>query len=98
MNLSASIDLNNITDEICPAECDNEEYSINQATNMPRTDNITKLLLYIEELKFAEINEYPKITEADVVSNIGGTLGLFLGLSLLSFVEIFEIIILLFST
>ena len=43
--------------------------------------------------QYTEISETPKITFVDLVSSIGGALGVFLGLSVFSFIEIFEIII-----
>jgi len=43
--------------------------------------------------QYTEISETPKITFVDLVSSIGGALGVFLGLSVFSFIEISEIII-----
>jgi hypothetical protein len=42
--------------------------------------------------QYVEITEKPKITLVDLVSSLGGALGVFLGLSVFSFIEIFEII------
>ena len=42
--------------------------------------------------QYTEISETPKVTFVDLVSSIGGALGVFLGLSVFSFIEIFEII------
>lgn len=39
------------------------------------------------------ITETPAITIYDLLPNIGGTMGLFVGISALSFVEIVEIVI-----
>jgi len=38
------------------------------------------------------ISNKPKTELFTIISNIGGTLGLFLGISFLSFIEIFEIL------
>jgi len=46
--------------------------------------------IYYNEFKYTRINEEHK-TEYSVVSNIGGILSLFLGISFLSCFEIFEI-------
>ena len=35
----------------------------------------------------------PKIDTSDLIANIGGNLGLFIGISFLSFAEIFEVLI-----
>jgi hypothetical protein len=48
--------------------------------------------IYYNELKYTLISEEPKTELLDFISNIGGILGLFLGISFLSFIEIFEII------
>ena len=48
---------------------------------------------YFHELKFTFISQQPKTGVVDLVSNIGGTLGLFLGISFLSSIEIIELII-----
>ena len=40
--------------------------------------------------------ELPKIKIVDLVANLGGILGLFIGISFLSFVEILEIILEIF--
>ena len=59
-------------------------------------DDIKKSLvnvkLFYEGLYFTEISETESQTVFDLISNIGGTLGLFIGMSLLSFIEILEIL------
>ena len=42
--------------------------------------------------QYTEIRETPKTTFPDLISNIGGALGVFLGLSIFSFIELFEVI------
>ncbi len=53
-------------------------------------NNITLLDVFFHNLNFLEITQFPKMIASDLVSIIGGTIGLFLGISLLSFVEIIE--------
>lgn len=53
------------------------------------------LNIYYDSLFYTKIDEVAKIELIDLIPNIGGTLGLFLGISLLSFVEIFEFIFLI---
>ena len=50
------------------------------------------LKVYYPQLKYTYISQQPKTEMVDLVSDIGGTLGLFLGISFLSFIEIFDII------
>jgi hypothetical protein len=49
--------------------------------------------VYYGDLKYTLINQIPKVEIAGLVSNIGGTFSLFLGLSIGSFLEIIEILI-----
>lgn len=51
------------------------------------------ILVYFKDLKYTLIRQEPKTQMFDFISNIGGILGLFLGISFLSFIEIFEILI-----
>ncbi len=56
-------------------------------------ENYSEFLVYYSDLQYTEIEELAKVNLSDLISNFGGTLGLFIGMSFLSFVEIFEIII-----
>ena len=47
--------------------------------------------IYFNPMSITEITQSPSITFSDLISNIGGNLGLFIGISLLSFFELFEI-------
>jgi hypothetical protein len=51
------------------------------------------LVIYYKDLKYTLIKEEPNMVLADLVSNIGGLLGVFIGYSLISFIEIIELII-----
>jgi hypothetical protein len=48
--------------------------------------------VYYNSLTYTQIIEVPVFTTLNLISNIGGTLGLFLGMSVLSFIEIIEMI------
>ena len=48
--------------------------------------------VYYEELKYTLIKQEPKIELFGLISNIGGTLGLFLGFTFITVLEIFEYI------
>ena len=52
-----------------------------------------RIIIYYSDLKYIYIKQEPKTLIADLVSNIGGTFGLFLGISFLSLIEFVEIII-----
>ena len=54
------------------------------------------LNVYYDNLKFTVIEESPAMDLITLISGMGGTLGLFIGVSFLSFVEILEILIRIF--
>ena len=47
---------------------------------------------YYDSWSYTKIDEIAKFELIDLIPNIGGTLGLFIGVSILSFTEIFELI------
>ncbi|CAF0860551.1 unnamed protein product [Brachionus calyciflorus] len=59
-------------------------------------ENTLALNIYYETLKQTEIEEYESMSIQILISTIGGTLGLFLGISLLSFFEFIELFALIF--
>lgn len=56
-------------------------------------EHMLELSVFYGELGYEKYEESPKMGPVDIVSSIGGTLGLFLGMSFLSFVELIDIII-----
>ena len=46
--------------------------------------------IFYDDLSYTAITEDAKMSQVDLVSNLGGLLGLFIGISFLSFGEIFE--------
>ena len=55
------------------------------------------LNIFYPSLEYTELSEVPKISFADLVSSMGGALGIFLGFSIFSLIEIFEILVKIFS-
>lgn len=55
-------------------------------------DNMIYLSVFYQELNYRTFYEVSKMEIIDLVSNVGGTLGLFLGMSFLSFIEIVDLI------
>ena len=51
------------------------------------------LNIHFKSNEYTEIREMPKMTPIELISNLGGVLGIFLGLSIFSFVEVFEILL-----
>jgi hypothetical protein len=55
-------------------------------------ENITGFNVYYADSTYTTITELAKQEFLDLISNIGGNLGLFIGISFLSFAEIFELL------
>lgn len=55
--------------------------------------SVARFHFYFDELVVTEIIESPSLSEVDFVSNLGNFFGLFLGLSVMSFVELFDLAI-----
>ena len=55
-------------------------------------NSIVAVNVYYDELTYTRVSQSPKMSFEDLLSNVGGTLGLFIGISFLSFAEIFEIL------
>jgi hypothetical protein len=57
-------------------------------------ENVSKTFysinVYYQNLKYTLISQHPKTELFGLYSNIGGTLGLFLGFSFISIIELFE--------
>ena len=67
--------------------------NIASRTDAELNEKIIWLGINYEDLSYTQISQIPKTTLPDLISNIGGILGVFLGLSLLSFVEILEFLL-----
>jgi hypothetical protein len=62
----------------------------NTYENVSRT--FFAIRVYFDDLKYTLIKQQPKIELFGLISNVGGTLGLFLGFSFISLLEIFEVL------
>ena len=56
-------------------------------------DDITALNVFFKLRRYQQITEIPSMSWLSTVSNIGGTIGLFLGCSFLSFIELIDLVI-----
>ncbi len=77
---------------MCPDACNKKIYEIYtyHSFNQNYEDSFFKLRVYFTSTHLLDISQYPKTTRADLMSKIGGTLGFFVGLRLLSFIDIFQ--------
>lgn len=91
----------------CPIECDSINFIIQKSYvgSLPKEYfnfyNISAVLMndlvlmdiYYPYLDYTLISQIPKMEPFDLASNIGGTLGLFIGLCFMSFIEFIEILL-----
>lgn len=84
----------------CRKECPIGCYTVQLKNDYTETDMIpdgalstTHLRFEMPDLSSLNITQIPKLTLSSLVSSIGGSLGLFTGLSFLNFVEVLEFII-----
>jgi hypothetical protein len=89
----------------CPLECESVvydteissiEYESNERlyvdhNNASQSFNNAYLDIYFSSMKYTEIIQTPKINIIDLISNLGGVLGIFLGFSVFSLIEIVEV-------
>ena len=73
----------------CPLGCDSFEYSIDRFST-PFKGNKLEISVYYESLTHKLISQQPKTLLINLIPNIGAILGLFIGISFLSFIEIIE--------
>jgi hypothetical protein len=73
----------------------NKSSSLNSLEKFKQYEDVNRhffgIRVHYNDLKYTFINQEIKIHTFNLISNIGGILGLFLGISFLSFIEIFEI-------
>ena len=109
-----NLNLTKSCEEKCPLECDRVKYTSYVTTvpfdneillyqlkigdfNGDFNDYII-MNIYFGSMSFVEYKEYPSISVYGLISSVGGHLGLFLGMSLLSFTELIELVILSISS
>ncbi|KAK7508282.1 hypothetical protein BaRGS_00000521, partial [Batillaria attramentaria] len=80
--------------------CHRESSSVCQTlTNQQTADkhqlsqNFVKLNIFYEDLNYENITEKPDYEDAQFISDVGGTLGLWIGLSVLSIFEVFQLVL-----
>lgn len=102
-NLHNDFDYDTNCFEHCPRECDSIKYEYEPQDLggvaavgdhvIPLSNSSFSICIYFQDLKYTEISQKPKTTWSDLISKIGGTLGLFIGVRLLSLMEIFQFVI-----
>ncbi len=85
----------------CPEECDSIQYDISHSftkyseviTKNVQIEDYVFFTVFYESLQYTVIDQIEKMDIFDLISNIGGNLGLFIGISFLSFAELIELFV-----
>ena len=87
----------------CPEECDSIQYDTSHSFTkfstqyklfkMLQIENFVYFTVYYESLQYTVIDQIAQMNVFDLISNIGGNLGLFIGISFLSFAELIELLV-----
>lgn len=83
----------NKCESYCPRVCETVHYSVAVNTKKLANDISIEFYVFYSHLEYIHISQIAKISISDVVSNIGGTISLFIGLSFISLFECFELFI-----
>jgi hypothetical protein len=87
----------------CPLECTSIKYVLEYSIGNPRyqpeqinvSDSITSLNVFYPSLEYTEITETPQITLINLLTQLGGSLGMFISFSVFTLFEMIEIVILI---
>jgi hypothetical protein len=80
--------------EKCPAECESVKFSSQVTETELKINNQTYFGFFVSDFSSLKITQIPKTTPFSFISaDIGGALGLFMGISFLNFIEMFEFIL-----
>jgi len=81
----------------CPEECDSVRYELTHSFTKlaynASEENMVFFNIFYANLEYTVIDQIPKMDGFDFISNIGGNLGLFIGISFLSLIELVEFLI-----
>jgi hypothetical protein len=90
----------------CPLECNSVDYDLS-VSSLVYSNSLSErnsdfsstvhLIIYYYTLEYTFISESPQTTELGLFASIGGTLGIFISLSLFTVFEIVEILILVIN-
>ena len=76
----------------CPLGCDSTKYDMNYLYK-PHEHDSAEFHFSVSDFSSLLITQCPNMNEFNLISNIGGSLGLFMGISFLNSIEVFDLII-----
>lgn len=83
-----------LKDGVCdrlPDQCSDAQQLYDQTDDFKKGLNYLKINIYYEDLNYEEIEETPEIETAQFASDVGGAIGLWIGLSFLSMFEVVQL-------
>jgi hypothetical protein len=78
-----------VCDVECPQECTLIKYSADLSYN-DRRDVPQSIRVQFADISYFEISQVPKMTGFNLMNEIGGALGLFIGITFMSLLEALE--------
>ena len=69
------------------------DFYLNPANKEEAVADLVKVDMFFSSTAITVTSEEPLMTEFDLISSIGGTMGLFLGISLLSICEVIQFVL-----
>lgn len=95
---SAMVEFGSVCLEECPKECTTVKFKSellarSNSSSFPIDETETLFSFYFETLDYDKASQIPKITLSALIANIGGALGVFIGVKFLSIVELIEYIV-----
>ena len=84
----------------CPLSCESVKFGTKSSIlkDYGEIDNLTNFQISVSDFSSLQITQIPKTTSLAFLSEIGGILGLFMGISALNFIEFFYCFIQIFLT
>ena len=94
------LEFGDVCEARCPVECVTMKYNnilmtmnTSEFTDQINGDKRLRVVyVYFEQFSYAETMQYAKVSEYSLVSSIGGSLSLFIGIKFLSMMEMFEVV------
>ena len=75
-----------------------EDFVVRELNSETARQSVLRVYIFYDPLSYTQLTEFPNMTRFSLLSSIGGTLSLFLGVSVLSLFEIVEVLIELYLT
>ena len=90
--ISSSLEFDFVCKEKCPKECTSIQFDtlVSNPQMNPSTSEKLEFYVWPLDLNYIEISQTPKMSGYSLLNEIGGALGLFVGITCLSILEFFE--------